>query len=106
MSGLASQTLYDAGERKFTFVRVQDIEPYLERNKKLRTMEQKGEWRHTSSIPNIILMRWLNEEIERGHKGLRLYSKEFDAIIQRKLQDPDWAYLRTDGPCHRVGYGA
>jgi hypothetical protein len=45
-------------------------------------MEQKGEWRQTSSIPNIILMKWLNEEIDRGHKGLRLYSKEFDEIIQ------------------------
>ncbi len=105
MSGLSSQTLYDAGERKFTFVRVQDIEPYLEHNKQLRTMEQKGEWRHTSSIPNIILMKWLNEEIDRGNKGLRLYTKEFDEIIRRKLQDPDYAYLRTDGVRHRVGYG-
>ena len=105
MSGLVSKALYDAGERKFTFVRVQDIEPYLEHNKQLRTMEQKGDWRHTSSIPNVILMRWLNEEIDRGYKGLRLYSKEFDKIIQRKLKDPDWAYLRTDGVRHRVGYG-
>lgn len=106
MSGLSSQTVYDAGERKFTFVRVQDIEPYLEHNKRLRSMEQKNDaWRQTSTIPNIILMKWLNEEIDRGHKGLRLYSKEFDLIIQRKLQDPDWAYLRTDGVRHRVGYG-
>lgn len=105
MSGLSTETTYDAGERKFTFVRVQDIEPYLERNKQLRTMEQKGDWRHTSSIPNIILMKWLNEEIDRGHKGLRLYTKEFDQIIYRKLQDPDWAYLRTDGVRHSIGYG-
>lgn len=105
MSGLSSKTLYDAGERKFTFVRVQDIEPYLEHNKQLRATEQKGNWRHTSTIPNVILMKWLNEEIDRGHKGLRLYSQEFDKIIQRKLNDPDWAYLRTDGVKHRVGYG-
>ena len=105
MSGLASQTLYDASERKFTFVRVQDIEPYLENNKQLRTQEQKGDWRQTASIPNIILMKWLNEEIDRGHKGLRLYTKEFDEVIRRKLQDPDYAYLRTDGVRHRVGYG-
>jgi hypothetical protein len=36
---------------------------------------------------------------------LRLGSKEFDQIIHRKLQDPDWAYLRTDGVRHRVGFG-
>lgn len=106
MSGLISQTLYDAGERKFTFVRVQDIEPYLEHNKRLRAQEQKNDaWRHTSSIPNIILMKWLNEEHERGRTSLRLYTKEFDELIQLKLKDPDWAYLRTDGVRHRVGYG-
>lgn len=106
MTGLSSHTKYDAGERKFTFVRVQDVEPYLEHNKQLRTMEQKNDaWKHTSTIPNIILMQWLNEEYARGRTGLRLYSKEFDEIIQRKLQDPDWAYLRTDGVKHRVGFG-
>lgn len=105
MTGLLSQTHYDAGERKFTFVRVQDIEPYLEHNKQLRSMEQKGEWRQTSEIPNVILMQWLNEEYARGRVGLRLYSKEFDEIIQQKLNDPDWAYLRTDGVRHRVGFG-
>ena len=105
MSDLASQTLYDAGERKFTFVRVQDIEPYLENAKRLRSEEQKGEWRQTSTIPNVILMKWLHEELDRGNVGLRLYTKEFDKIIQRKLSDPDWAYLRTDGVRHRVGYG-
>ncbi len=106
MSGLTSHTKYDAAERKFTFVRVQDVEPYLEHNKKLRSMEQKNDaWRHTSTIPNIILMKWLNEELDRGRKGLRLYSKEFDEVIQRKLSDPDWAYLRTDGVKHRTGFG-
>lgn len=105
MSGLSSHTLYDAGERKFTFVRVQDVEPYLEHNKKLRAQEQTGDWRHTSTIPNVILMRWLNEEYERGRVGLRLYSREFDEVIQQKLKDPDWAYLRTDGVRHRVGFG-
>ena len=105
MSGLSTQTTYDAGERKFTFVRVQDIEPYLEHNKQLRGMEQKGDWRHTSTIPNIILMKWLNEELDRGRTGLRLYSREFDEVIQRKLNDPDWAYLRTDGVRHRLGFG-
>lgn len=106
MSGLVSQTHYDASERKFTFTRVQDLEPYLENNKRLRAQEQKNEfWRHTAEIPNIILMKWLNEEYARGRTGLRLYTKEFDEIIRQKLNDPDWAYLRVDGVQHRVGFG-
>jgi hypothetical protein len=106
MSEIVNRAFHDAGERKFTFVRVQDVEPYLEHNKKLRAMEQKNDtWRHTSTIPNIILEKWLHEELDRGHVGLRLGSREFDQIIHRKLQDPDWAYLRTDGVRHRVGFG-
>jgi hypothetical protein len=41
-------------------------------------------------------MRWLNEEHARGNTRLRLFSKEFDALIAQKLRDPDWKFLRTD----------
>jgi hypothetical protein len=106
MSNIVNKAFLDAAERKLTFVGVQDVEPYLEHAKKLRAMEQKSDaWRHTGMIPNIILTKWLHEELDRGHKGLRIGSKEFDQIIWRKLQDPDWAYLRTDGVRHKVGYG-
>lgn len=29
---------------------------------------------------------------------------EFDAIVQKKLQDPEWAYLRVDRPALQVGF--
>ena len=75
----------------------QDVEPILEHNKMLRSKPQKSDWgRHVATIPNVILMRWFNEEHERGRTGLALFSKEFDAVVKRKLDDPDWAYLRTD----------
>jgi hypothetical protein len=41
-------------------------------------------------------MRWLNEEHARGRTGLSLFGKEFDEVVKRKLNDPDWAYLRTE----------
>jgi len=76
---------------------VQDVEPILERNKALRSIEQKSDWgRHIASIPNVILVRWLNEEYARGNVGLRIFSKEFDALIAMKLNDPDWKFLRVD----------
>ena len=44
----------------------------------------------------MILVKWLNEEYVSGNVGLRMYTAEFNELVQRKLQDPDWAYLRTD----------
>lgn len=83
--------------RTTTVELVQDVEPILERNKELRKEAQKSDWgRHVASIPNVILTRWLNEEWERGNVSIRLFGPEMDALVERKLKDPEWAYLRTD----------
>jgi hypothetical protein len=75
----------------------QDVEPVLEANKALRAKCQCSDWgRHVANVPNIILMRWLNEEWARGNTDLRPFSPQFNALVARKLADPDWAYLRTD----------
>lgn len=87
----------DAGEGLLVAETMQDVEPILERNKALRSLPQQSDWgRHIATIPNVILVRWLNEEYARGNVGLRIFSKEFDALIARKLRDPDWKHLRTD----------
>lgn len=97
----------DASEKSFTFVRVQDVEPILELNKKQRANSHTSDWgKHVARIPNIILERWLHEELDRGNVTLRMYTDEFDRLIERKLQDPDWAYLRTDGASTRMGWGS
>jgi hypothetical protein len=88
---------FDSGEGVIVAKTVQDVEPILERNKMLRSIEQKSDWgRHIASIPNVILVRWLNEEYARGNVGLRIFSKEFDALIAKKLNDPDWKFLRVN----------
>ena len=75
----------------------QDVEPVLERNQNLRAEPQTSDWgRHVATIPNVILLKWLNEAHARGNTGLRMFTKEFDALVKRKLEDPDWKYLRTD----------
>ena len=51
---------------------------------------------HIASIPNVILVRWLNEDYARGDMGLRVFSKEFDTLVAKKLNDPDWKLLRVD----------
>jgi hypothetical protein len=105
MSDVISRDHFDG--RTIIRERVQDVEPILERNALLRTMEQKSDWgRHIASIPNVIMERWFNEEYERGNVSLRLYSKEMDEIVARKLKDPQWAYLRTDMASAMLGFGS
>ena len=84
----------DPGERCIHFERVQDVEPILARNKMLRAEKQRGDFRHIASIPNVILERWMNEE---GVNYLALPGDEFARLIRKKLADPEWRWLRTDG---------
>jgi hypothetical protein len=44
----------------------------------------------------VILVKWLNQEHARGNVAMRLFSEEFNRLIKKKLNDPEWAYLRTD----------
>jgi hypothetical protein len=57
-------------------------------------------------IPNVILTRWLNEEWQRGNISIKLFGPEMDALVERKLQDPDWAWLRTDKKAAHAGWSA
>ncbi len=95
----------DTNGEDLTVEHVQDIEPILERNKTLRTEDQRSDWgRHVASIPNVIYVRWLNEEHDRGNTSLRMFTPEFDEIVQKKLNDPEWMYLRTDKPALIMGW--
>jgi len=94
---MRTNLLLDRGERKIVAVSEQDVEPILAHNGELRGEPQHSNWgRHIATIPNVILVKWLNEEYARGNVALRMFSKEFDALVERKLQDPDWKFLRTD----------
>lgn len=97
----------DSGEKQLTFVNVQDVEPILELNKAQRSETQHSDWgRHVARIPNAILLQWFYEEQHKGNTELQMYGDEFDRLIERKLQDPDYAYLRTDKPKLQAGWGA
>lgn len=87
----------DSNGQDLAVEHVQDVQPILEQNKLLRTLQQKSDCtREVADIPNVILIRWLNEEHARGNTELRMFSFEFNQIVKRKLRDPDWANLRTD----------
>lgn len=86
--------------------RVQDVEPILEQNKAYRSEQQRSDWgRHVASVPCVIIEKWLNEEHARGNTSMRYGSEEYWAMVRRKLNDPAYAYLRTDMKSSLIGFG-
>jgi hypothetical protein len=93
--GVATKLKFDSGD--LIVERVQDCEPILDRNAALRSMAQKSDvMRHVASIPCVIMERWLNEELERGNTTIKMFGPEMDKLVQKKLRDPDWKWLRVD----------
>jgi hypothetical protein len=94
---MRTRLLLDRNEKRIIASTWQDVEPILDHNKALRSEAQHSTWcRHVATIPNLILVKWLNEEYARGNTRLRIFSPEFNELVARKLRDPDWKYLRTD----------
>src|SRR5215470_8573615 len=87
-----------ARDSRIVAVTSQDVAPILARNAALRGDPRgAGDFgRHVASIPNVILVKWLNEEHARGNTALRMFTAAFNALVARKLADPDWKYLRVD----------
>jgi hypothetical protein len=89
----------DRGEKLIVAETIQDVEPILEHNKVLRSIEQKSDWgRHIASVPDVIVVEWLNEEYKRGNTHLRYLGPGFDEWFAKKLRDPDNKAWRTDNP--------
>ena len=74
----------------------QDIEPILKRNKTLRDettgISEGGNLYHIGSIPWNVITIWNQTD---GINFMQMEAKEQEKYLFRKLQDPDWAYLRT-----------
>jgi hypothetical protein len=105
IDGVQLRPHLDSNGKDLAVEHVQDVAPILEWNRQSRCDEQRGDWgRHVARIPNVIYIKWLNEEHARGNTGLRLFTPEFDAVVQKNLEDPEWAYLRTDRPKLQAGW--
>jgi hypothetical protein len=90
----ASGMEIDAATDQMVVHRTQDVQPLLDRNKRFQNsgldgMSPTRDWKQVASIPNIILEKWLKEE------GLRYWDEEHKHRLLKKLDDPEWAYLRT-----------
>ena len=94
MSGVVPRVHLEPDGTSLTIEHVQDVEPILKRNAALRAEPQRSDWgRHIATIPNVILVRWMNED---GVNVLGMSSDEWGAFVRKKLNDPDWRHLRVD----------
>jgi len=92
MTEVSSKYLFKDGDLHVT--RKQDVEPYLDFNKEMSGEAKKfaPTFRQIASIPNVVLEKWINDE---GAPVLSMGKEEFSKFVRRKLEDPDWKYLKT-----------
>ena len=88
-----------ARDSKIIAVTEQDVEPILEHAKALANQpkppRRRGDFaRHVATVPNVLLVGLLNEEHARGNAFLRMFSPEFNVLVQRKLAS-DWKAFRV-----------
>jgi hypothetical protein len=108
MSGVLVLPHFDADGKTLTVEQAQDVEDIIENNKRLQAEPQRSDWgREVADIPNIVIVKWMNEAWDRGHYVMP-FTKEFGEIVKGKLKDPEWAYLRTDSAAVQgfMGFGS
>ena len=79
---------------RIVICRTQDVQPYLDANKRMQA-EQVGGWRRTAKsqrrmvadIPNVVIEMWLRQ-------GFNMFSAS-ERELRKKLDEPEWAYLKT-----------
>lgn len=86
---------YDPLTDKTTIGTVQDVEPFLRRNRALADSDEyrrkglKNDMLHVASIPIGVQYKWLKEY------GVDVFNKEHLPRVKSLLNSPDWKYLRT-----------
>lgn len=92
--GVVSTFHHDEMEDK-SFVKVsQDCESIVENNKGLQGEDSRlGDWgKRIASIPLVIAQKWMQED---GVNFLALPKHEKGIYLRKKLNDPEYRYLRT-----------
>lgn len=96
----------DDSEKTFTIRTVQDVNPILENNKALQTLNDgyspSRELKRVASIPTTIVRKWCKDAGISFRDFLRR-PQEFEAWLGKKLKDPENRFLLT-APFKRPDY--
>lgn len=87
------------GKDAFNVTRSQDVAPVLDFNKACQSdtsfnngYTQSGDLQHVARVPLILMELWWKEA---GRPAGGVYGKAMNEVMKKKLNDPDYAYLRT-----------
>ena len=88
-----TNVLFDSSG-EIVFRTQQNVAPVLDNNHVLRNHEDRGythskDMRRVASIPVVLIEQWLRDD------GLDIYNPDHADRLMKKLNDPDYAYLRT-----------
>ena len=86
---------HDKQEDKLIISHTQDVSSILDANKIARDQAQgrrMGEMQRVASIPSIVVMEWMKEGI-----NVLAPNREDLKRMKKKLNSPEYAYLRTGG---------
>jgi|TARA_R110002020_G_scaffold469218_1_gene694041 hypothetical protein len=97
LSRIAEYYHFDETTEEVAVEFVQDCEPILNHNKFLQNNGRRNAlgdvWReHWAEIPNSVIVKWA---IEDGVWFQQLPKLERTQYLEKKLRDPDYAYLKT-----------
>tara|TARA_B110000908_G_scaffold83016_1_gene99396 strand:+ start:897 stop:1196 length:300 start_codon:yes stop_codon:yes gene_type:complete len=86
---------HNRNDDSLTISHSQDISGILAENKRAREAaegQKMGENVRVASIPSVVVMQWMEEGI-----NVMAPNREDQKRIKKKLNSPEWAYLRTGG---------
>lgn len=94
LSGVATYHHYDHMSKQTIIETVQDVSPYLERNKEIQLngddkKQIKNNWWHVASIPIGVQYKWMSDH------GVNVWNKDHKKAVFKLLNDPDYKYLKT-----------
>ena len=88
-----SATVFHSQDNKIYLETVQDVQPILERNKRLQReyaeKRQTGDYKHIACIPNTVLMEF------KKKFNLDIWNKDDLPKIEKLLKSNEYKYLRT-----------
>ena len=93
-NGVTSTFHYDEMADRSIIQTSQDCEPIIERNKAVQSEKNDiGDWaRHVATIPLVVAQKWMQDD---GVNFLAMGKADRRKYLRRKLNDPEWRYLRT-----------
>ena len=101
-SGIILQPGFDHETKSLIIGQWQDVEDIIEENKRLSNLPKpKLDWgRHEATIPYNLLFKWWLEDTNGNNRDYPIMGmRYFNEFVAKRLNDPEWKYLRVDQGC-------